>query len=227
MRQQTSRSNHSTSHKNLYLTLLLIALVVVIGAGVYLFASGAMNQVSTTQPSATTSKAKEQATSTKSQTTKTTSKKSSSNDNHEVWNSSKNAKLNNFMDAFGSKMNQDYDYFNPANQDNYMGYRFPEVFSQGNIRVNGSPVSIGWSDDGTGSNDYNVVAIYSDVDSDRNKGSMSPHLYLFTIHDGQPVALITQQTQGNPENAIYFKPTANQDVSGQFANIVNNNEMNY
>lgn len=220
----------SNNHKNLFLTLIIIALIVVIGAGVYLFTSGATKQVSTKQPSATTSKAKdkEQSTSSKAQTTKTTSKKSSSNDDKAVWNSSKNTKLNNFMVAFGSNMNQDYNYFNPANQDNYMGYRFPEVLSKGNVRVNGSPVSIGWSDDGTGSNDYNVVAIYSDFDSDRHKGNtVSPHLYLFTIHDGQPVALVTQQNQGNDENAIYFKPTANQDVSSQFANIVNNNQMNY
>ncbi|CAJ2230431.1 zinc ribbon domain-containing protein [Fructilactobacillus sanfranciscensis] len=229
--RQAHKNFKPKQHKNLFFTLILIALVVVIGAGIYLFTSGATNDVSTKQPSATTSKFKQNETKpAKSQTKKVTAKNSVSKsaNNSTIWNSSKNTKLENFMSSWGSSMNQDYDYFNPDNQDNYMGYHFPDDFSKGNIRVGGSPVSVGWSDDGTGSSDYNVVAIYSDIDSDRNKGTMlAPHLYLFTIHEGQPVVLITQQTQGNPENAIYFNPTSNQDLSSQFANIVNNNQMTY
>ncbi|WP_429970282.1 DUF4767 domain-containing protein [Fructilactobacillus sp. Tb1] len=206
-----------TTVKTVILSLLIVILVVVIGIGAYIYISGsAKNQ--TTNKTQNTSK-------TYSSTSNTSS---SNNDNSAVWNSSKDKMLQNFMASWGSDMHQNYDYFNPANQDNYMGYKFPDAFSKGTVRVNGSKVSIGWSDNGSGNNDYNVVAIFSDFDSDRGKGNtVSPHLYLFAIHDGQPVALVTQQNQGNSENAVYFKPTANSNVSTQFANIVNNNQMTY
>lgn len=56
---------------------------------------------------------------------------------------------------------------------------------------------------------------------------MNEHLYLFTFHNGNPVVLITQQTNGNviksadnnPNDGLHFKETANQDLNNGFKAI--------
>lgn len=83
-----------------------------------------------------------------------------------------------------------------------------------------------WSNDGTDNAEYNVVAIYCDSDTAQ---SMDEHLYLFTFHNGNPVVLITQQTNGNvtksadngPDDGLHFKETVNQDLSNGFKAIAN------
>lgn len=56
---------------------------------------------------------------------------------------------------------------------------------------------------------------------------MNEHLYLFTFHNGNPVVLITQQTNGNviksadnnSNDGLHFKETANQDLNNGFKAI--------
>lgn len=135
-----------------------------------------------------------------------------------LWNDNKSEKLNTYIMSWEKTLNQDYAEYGPKNPLNYMGYEYPTIFPQQKVTVKGQPVTVEWSNNGKGDKDYEVVAIYSDLGKTQDP---SPHLYFFTIHNGQPVVLITQQTQGNDNNTVDFHPTANQDLADAFTAIVN------
>lgn len=174
-----------------------------------------------------TNKVADQQNSQKNQSSATTTT-TTTNDQQEqsLWNQSKNQKLASFMQKWGATMNQQYKSYGPGNNTNFYGIAFPQQFDQTLLKVNNQTVSMKWSNDGTGNADYNVVAIYCDSDTAQ---SMDGHLYLFTFHNGDPVVLITQQTNGNvtksadngPDDGLHFKETANQDLSNGFKTIAN------
>lgn len=139
-----------------------------------------------------------------------------------IWDNQKQVALNAFISSWGSRFNpvQDYANFYPYTTatNDYMGYNFPDDFSKNNIAVNDQHVSINVSQNGANKYDYNVVAIYSDYPNSHS--TIDAHLYFMAIHNGQPVVLITQQNQGTPDNMLHFKPTANQELAGKFAQLV-------
>ncbi len=51
-------------------------------------------------------------------------------------------------------------------------------------------------EDGTGHADFNLVAVYSDVETGEYLGQ---HVYFFGFQNGQPKVYLTQQNQGNDE----------------------------
>ena len=92
------------------------------------------------------------------------------------------------------------------------GMHYPSDFDQ--TTVNGTHDSMGWAPSGKGSYDYNVVALYN---YDRPGGAAGHITYAFAFHDGQPVALVDQSTNGTAN----WTPTKNADVSSNFARIDN------
>ena len=164
----------------------------------------------------------------KNQSSASATTATTTNDQQEqsLWNQSKNQKLASFMQKWGATMNQQYKSYGPGNNTNFYGIAFPQQFDQTLLKVDNQTVSMKWSNDGTGNADYNVVAIYCDSDTAQ---PMNEHLYLFTFHNGDPVVLITQQTNGNvtksanngPDDGLHFKETANQDLSNGFKAIAN------
>ena len=172
-----------------------------------------------------TNKVADQQNNQKNQSSATTT---TTNDQQEqsLWNQSKSQKLASFMQKWGTTMNQQYKSYGPGNNTNFYGIAFPQQFDQTLLKVDNQTVSMKWSNDGTGNADYNVVAIFCDSDSAQ---PMNEHLYLFTFHNGNPVVLITQQTNGNvtksadngPDDGLHFKETANQDLSNGFKAIAN------
>ncbi len=155
----------------------------------------------------------------------TSSKENSSSENSQSkqtqWNNSKATQLANFMSSWGPTMNQDYKSYTPDNNVNYYGVKYPDELSKDSTVVDGSPVSIEWSSNGEGNKSYEVVAVYSDAEQGHTKTMAVNHLYLFTIHDGQPVALVTMQNQGAEDGKYHFSPTKNTDVSSNFTKIYN------
>lgn len=150
----------------------------------------------------------------------TTTKQATAQSNSQqaaVWNNAKSQQLASFMDSWGTTMGQDYDSYDETNNTDFYGLKYPAQLKNGHIVVNGSSASLAWSKTGAGTADYEVVAIYSDIE---NASDMDAHLYFFTLHQGNPVVLITQQNQGNPGNKVYFKTTANTDLSGGFSKII-------
>ena len=152
----------------------------------------------------------------KSQTTKTQTTA--------LWNSDKAAKLASYMVEFGHKMNQEsYKRLTPNGSDDFYGamsfaknnrITVGEKTEQNAPMTNQQKVDVAFSDDGTGTADYLIVDSYG------YSGS-AMILYHFTIHNGQPVVLVSLQNQGNPENMYYMYPTNNKDIQEAFANIVN------
>lgn len=86
------------------------------------------------------------------------------------------------------------------------------------MAINEAPVTVQWSEDGTGQADFNLVAVYSDVETGEYLGQ---HVYFFGFQNGQPKVYLTQQNQGNENNYLYFNETQNQQLKQGFIDIVN------
>lgn len=199
---------------------------VLFGAAALLLLAGCSQKVegpkstakssSTSQQVKTSKKAKKTTTSSAKKVSRKQVTQTSSSDKA-VWSSAKSQALKTYMASFSQAMNQQYADYQPGNETHFFGLNYPSYFKEDKLAVDDQHVTADWSTDGTGSSDYNVVGIYSDSAAAHD---MSAHLYLFTIHDGQPVVLITEQNQGMPDGLVHFKETANTDLKQNFAQIV-------
>lgn len=131
------------------------------------------------------------------------------------WTPEKDKQLQNFMAAWGKVMGQSYQRNDEAHNTSYAGLAFPADFKSRTLAVDGQAVSVEWSPNGTGSSQYNVVAVFS-----AGEKSFGGHIYLFSIHNQQPVVLHTSQNQGMDDNMIHFNVTDNQDLKNGFTQIV-------
>lgn len=131
-----------------------------------------------------------------------------------LWNTQKDEQLEKFINQWAPTMHQSYEKYDGHNDlETGTGEKYPKDLGQ--TTVNGSSDSIGWAPSGKGKYDYNVVALYN---YKRSGGPTGGHItYAFAFHDGQPVALVDQSTNGTPD----WTPTKNTDVSGNFAKIAN------
>lgn len=132
-----------------------------------------------------------------------------------LWDREKDVQLKNFIDQWAPTMHQSYTKYDGANSlKTSTGTMYPDDLTR--VTVNGSKVSIGWSKDGSGSKEYNVVAIYN------HDGVVPPtpnHItYFFAFHDKKPVVLVDQSRDGDPR----LTETENADVKTNFAKISTN-----
>ncbi|GAB7306819.1 DUF4767 domain-containing protein [Enterococcus gallinarum] len=139
---------------------------------------------------------------------------------HVLWDDSKTAELATFMQSWGQEMGQQYRSYDDHVQANYYGLQVPQDIFDGKWTtvINQTPVSVEWSENGEGQADFQIVAIYSDIDHATPAGG---HLYFFGFQQKQPKVLITQQNQGNQNNYLYFKETANESLKNAFIQLAN------
>lgn len=139
---------------------------------------------------------------------------------HVLWDASKSAELATFMQSWGQEMGQQYRSYDDHVQANYYGLQVPQDIFDGKwtIVINQTPVSVEWSENGEGQADFQIVAIYSDIDHATPAGG---HLYFFGFQQKQPKVLITQQNQGNQNNYLYFKETENESLKNEFIQLAN------
>lgn len=136
-----------------------------------------------------------------------------------VWNADKATQLKELMASWGQTMGQTYQEYTPENSVDYYGIKVPAVIFNGTFTmvVNEQPVSVEWSQNGLGTKDYQVVAVYSDA---ATQPYLEKHVYFFAFHEGQPFTFVTQQNQGNPYNYLYFHETQNVALRTGFLKIV-------
>lgn len=136
-----------------------------------------------------------------------------------IWNQDKATRLNEFMNSWGQTMGQSYKEYTPNNNVNFYGVEMPEDALSGRMlaALNNEPLDLAWSDTGSGEASHQLVAVYSDADTQRY---LDKHLYFFIIHNGEPVVLVTQQNQGHPNNYLNMSKTQNADLNNGFSQIV-------
>ncbi|KRK81270.1 Lreu_0056 family protein [Companilactobacillus nodensis] len=144
----------------------------------------------------------------------TTAKKSDT-----LWDTNKDNRLKSFIDQWAPTMKQSYvKYDGTHSLKTSTGTVYPDDLSK--VNVEGSNASIGWSKDGSGNNEYNVVAIYN------YNGTVPPlpnHItYFFAFHDNQPIVLVDQSRDGTPD----LTETENSKVKLSFAAIVAGKKIN-
>ena len=137
------------------------------------------------------------------------------------WNKNKGDKLYQFVKSWEKSLNQSYKEYTPSNQVNFHGLKLPtetEMAGDSRLVLEGDKlISMKWSPEGNYKDVYNIVAVFSDIDKPVNSVA---HLYYFTILNGEPIVLITEQNQGNSKKYVYFRRTANVDLQKGFENIV-------
>ncbi|CAH0418359.1 DUF4767 domain-containing protein [Periweissella ghanensis] len=112
-------------------------------------------------------------------------------------------------------------YFPGVAGSNYLGYSFPQTFSKRNLIYNGGQIKLGISKDGTDKYNYNVVAVYSDATDATAKNA--DHLYIMTIHNGQPVIFVDTNVAHPKRGFIYLKASQNKQLTTAFSKIFNAN----
>ena len=150
----------------------------------------------------------------------TSSDTSDSQIKQELWDTNKASQLATFVPQWGKTLGQEYKSYNPQNNVSLYGTPLPQAVINGNwkMAINEAPVTVQWSEDGTGHADFNLVAVYSDVETGEYLGQ---HVYFFGFQNGQPKVYLTQQNQGNENNYLYFNETQNQQLKQGFIDIVN------
>ena len=138
-----------------------------------------------------------------------------------LWNKEKSNKLYQYVKEWEKTLNQNYKEYTIDNKVNYYGLHLPgdtEKVGQARLVLEGDKlVSMKWSPEGNQKDVYNVVAVYSDIE---NVVGPASHLYYFTILNGEPIVLVTEQNQGNDKKYLYFKRTANVYLQEGFEKIV-------
>lgn len=145
-------------------------------------------------------------------------------ESNDLWNSSKADNLKRFMSDFSQTMGQDYKEYSQSKDVDLYGIKLPSEVLKGKwkMAVDNQPVQLEWSKTGKGKSQYQLVAVYSDAETQPN---MEKHVYFFTIEDGQPKVMITQQNQGNEESYLHFKESQNADLNDSFQSIVEGKEV--
>ena len=145
-------------------------------------------------------------------------KKSTSNT---LWNKEKSNKLYQYVKEWEKTLNQNYKEYTIDNKVNYYGLQLPgdtEKVGKSRLVLEGDKlINMKWSPEGNQKDVYNIVAVYSDIENVRGPAS---HLYYFTILNGEPIVLVTEQNQGNDKKYLYFKKTANVYLQEEFEKIV-------
>ena len=145
-------------------------------------------------------------------------KKSTSNT---LWNKEKSNKLYQYVKEWEKTLNQNYKEYTIDKKVNYNGLHLPgdtEKVGQARLVLEGDKlINMKWSPEGNQKDVYNIVAVYSDIE---NVVGPASHLYYFTILNGEPIVLVTEQNQGNDKKYLYFKKTANVYLQEEFEKIV-------
>lgn len=138
-----------------------------------------------------------------------------------LWNKEKSNKLYQYVKEWEKTLNQNYKEYTIDNKVNYYGLQLPgdtEKVGKSRLVLEGDKlINMKWSPEGNQKDVYNIVAVYSDIENVRGPAS---HLYYFTILNGEPIVLVTEQNQGNDKKYLYFKRTANVYLQEGFEKIV-------
>ena len=138
-----------------------------------------------------------------------------------LWNKEKSNKLYKYVKEWEKTLNQNYKEYTIDNKVNYYGLQLPgdtERVGKSRLVLEGDKlINMKWSPEGNQKDVYNIVAVYSDIENVRGPAS---HLYYFTILNGEPIVLVTEQNQGNDKAYLYFKRTANVYLQEGFEKIV-------
>lgn len=210
--------------------LIIVACVLVIAAGVVVYLTVQSGKSSNSASEVATSKNKHKGSSTSSSSLSqsSSSEESSSDDQSSKfaqsgWSSDQEAQLASFMNRFGTKMKQKYKEYNGQESiETLAGEKYPDDFNNRTFKMYSDnskkteTINISWDPSLKKDYDYHVVSIFN-----CNVGNPEQHItYLFSVHDGQPVALVDQTTNGSD---CMVKETANQEVRTAFANIFEGN----
>ncbi|CUS25398.1 hypothetical protein FC70_GL001215 [Paucilactobacillus oligofermentans DSM 15707 = LMG 22743] len=129
------------------------------------------------------------------------------------WNKTKDKKLNQFMNQWDS----DYEQATNSKKIKFYHNTIPTNLKNTKLTVNDKKVTVAWSIKGTGTKDYQIVSAYTDAPTNDD----DPTLYLFTMHNGTPVVLETD----DDSETLDFSKSKNDDLVDNFKNVVDGKQI--
>ncbi|QNQ82875.1 DUF4767 domain-containing protein [Lactobacillus sp. PV012] len=212
-RTEISRQSPSKKKHTAYKVFITLGILAVLGEGGYI-AYQHFNQSSTSQIESSANSTNSSSSVTKTSSGKSSQESTTTSQSSGYWNSEKEAKFESFFADWAAGMNQNYTKYTGGQLRTDSGSEFPKMFDR--FDVNDEPVSIGMSENGEGNNDYNVVAMYN-YNKPGAPGTL--HItYFFAFHNGNPVVLVDQSTNGD---RIKATETENKKLSEGFVRIAN------
>ncbi|WP_312542221.1 DUF4767 domain-containing protein [Enterococcus sp.] len=213
--------------KKMTTTWLLAALFVLAACGDTATSSPSDSSQTSSASSLSSTTASQSSTETSTVTSTTAAMSTTQNSEAEIdphatpWNEAKAAQLRSFMEDWGAEMEQTYQAYSPGNNVDLYGLALPDGVLSGSDKwqavIKDTPIDIAWSDTGESSAAYNLVAVYSDAET---QDYLDKHVYFFTIHNGSPLVLVTSQNQGNDNDYLYFTETENAKLKEGFKQII-------
>lgn len=146
---------------------------------------------------------------------------------HIKWDNQQALALDTFMKTWskGFKPHRTFiRYFPGVAGSNYLGYNYPQDLNKRNLIYQGGRMKLGISKTGADKYNYNVVAIYSDA-LNANKPN-ADHLYLFTLHAGQPEVFVTTEIDNTSPKWLHVKQSKSKSLTTFFEHLVNDGVKN-
>lgn len=192
----------------------LVSALTIISIGLLV---GACSNSKVSESSKTKSESSKTSTSVKkssrSKASSTSIKQKEAKQETALWNKQKDEELQKFISEWQVGMGQSYTKYDGSTSLRVLsGTVYPDIFSGGGVYMDNNRLSIGWSDNGEGPYDYNVVAIYNYNNSTPPGGHIT---YLFAFHNGKPVTLVDQTM----DDKVRVHETQNADVKAAFQRI--------
>lgn len=130
------------------------------------------------------------------------------------WTTAKDQKLATFIEQWEKTMDQHYVKYNGHDD---LKTNVGGVYPSGLTKevMDGQRGVVGWSADGKGQYPYNVVALYYYTPT--SQGTLGGILYGFAFHNGQPIVLVNQSTNGEST----WTETKNEQLKTAFTEIAN------
>lgn len=195
--------------------VVLVALAILSGCGQTHSLSTSSSKKPTSHEVKSSKKASVKTSSVKSSSSSSAQSASSqSTQPQTLWSTSKDHQLKAYIDQWGPTMGQTYtEYDGHTPLKTSVGTTYPEVLNH--ITIQGPAGTIGWSADGNGQYDYNVVAIYN---YDGTHAPLPNHItYVFAFYHQAPFVLVDQSRDGSPT----LTQTQNTEIKAAFEKIAN------
>lgn len=145
-----------------------------------------------------------------------------------LWSATKNKALAAFMKDWQGKMGQTYQGTYEGHKANHGDFIFPDGLQNGHLTskllLNYQPFKPVWSTNGMADAEYQVVAAATGYANQNHNQYARITTYLFTLHNGRPLVLVSQSTNGD---YLWLTDSQNVDLQVGFAKIVTGKTVNY
>lgn len=130
-----------------------------------------------------------------------------------AWDAEKSQALRALVEEWGSKEGQPLKEYSAEENVEFNGIQLPEKLSEIDVHYQGKIINMGLSSDGTEKDRYNVVAMYSDHETDDNLPQL---LYFFVLHNGETLILEASGQDNSSDKQLKLTKVSDETLNKEF-----------